>query len=127
MVFIVAASSVHHDVDALSLEQESNYKDKVNAIPGLSTNLYAKNPKKIVGNLLSKDLKDKTKNIVWHDVLNNSICRQKSENSGHLSVTDLMNVLKIFQDKLSALVYCQRDRTPDIIASIQELGKSNSI
>ena len=77
MVFIVAASSVHHAVDALSLEQESKYKDKINAIPGLSPNLYAKNPKKNVRNLVSKDLKDKTKNIVWHDVLNNSICRQK--------------------------------------------------
>ena len=36
-----------------------------------------------------------------------------------------MNVLKTFQDKLSAIVYCQSNRTPDISDSRKELGKSN--
>ena len=76
MVYILAASSVHHAIDALNPEQQSKYKDKVHAIPGLSLNPYAKNPRKIVQNLLSKDLKDKTEIVVWHHVLNNSICKQ---------------------------------------------------
>ena len=38
-----------------------------------------------------------------------------------------MNVLKTLQDKLSALVYCQRDRTPDIFDSLKKLEESNSI
>ena len=44
-----------------------------------------------------------------------------------LSVPDLKNVLQTLQDKLSALVYCQRDRTPDTFDSLKELEKSNSI
>ena len=65
-------------------------------------------------NLISEDLKDRTEFVVWHDVLNNSFCRQKSNNYRPLSVPDLINVLKILQDKLSALVFWQRDRMPNI-------------
>ena len=36
-----------------------------------------------------------------------------------------MNVLKFLQNKLSALVYCQRDRTPDKVDSLKEMEKSN--
>ena len=120
MMYILAASSVHHAIDALSSEQQSKSKDKIYAIPSLSLNPYAKNPRKIVQNLLSKDLKDRTEIVVWHDVLNNSICRIKSHNYRPVSVPDLTNVLKTLQDKLSALVYCQRDRTPDKFDSLEE-------
>ena len=117
MVYILAASSDHRATDVLRSEQQSKYKDKVYAIPGLSLNPYAKNPKKIMQNLHSKDLKDI---VVWYDVLNKSICRHKSNNYRPLSVSDLINVLK-------ALVYCQRDRTPDVFDSLQESEKSKSI
>ena len=126
MVFILAASSVHHAIVALSSEQQSKYKDKIYAISGLSFDPYVKNPRKIVQSLLSKDLKDRTEIVVWNDV-NDSICRHKSNMYRPLSVPDLINVLKTLQHKLSALVYCQRDRTPDIFDSRTELEKSNSI
>ena len=78
MVYILAASSVHHPTDAFSPEQQSKCKDKVYAIPSLCLNPYAKNTKKIVQILLLTNLKDKTE-IVWHDVLNNGNCRHKSK------------------------------------------------
>ena len=37
-----------------------------------------------------------------------------------------MNVSKTLQDKLSALVYCRRDRTPDIFDSREGLEKNDS-
>ena len=46
MVYILAASSVHHPIDAFSPEQQSQCKDKVYAIPSLCLNPYAKNPRK---------------------------------------------------------------------------------
>ena len=125
MMYILAASSVHHAIDALRYEQQSKYKDKIYAIPGLSLNPYPKNPRKIVQNLLSKDLRERTEIVVWHDVLNNSICGHKSNNYRPLSVPDLINVLKTLQNKLIALVYCRRDRTPDIFDSLKELEKGN--
>ena len=70
--------------------------------------------------LLLKDLKDETDIVSWHDVLNDSIYRHKSNNYRPPSVTDLTNVLKTLQDKLNALVYCQRDRTPYIFDSLNE-------
>ena len=60
-------------------------------------------------------------------MLINSICKKKSKNYRPVSVPDLINVLKALQDKLNALVYCQRDRTPDIIDPLKELEKSNTI
>ena len=123
MVYILAASSVHHAIDAFNPEQQSKYRDNVYAIPGLCLNPYAKNPRKIAQFLLPTNLKDKTEMVIWHDVLNNSICGHESNNYRLLSLPDLMNVLKILQRKLSALVYCQRDRTPVLFDSREELGK----
>ena len=123
MVYIFAASSVHHPIHSFSPEQQSKYKDKIYAIPHLCLNPYAKNPRKIVQTLLPTNLKGKTEIVVWYDVLNISICRHKSSNYRPLSVPDLINILKTLQDKPSALVYCQRDRTPDIFDSRTEFEK----
>ena len=46
MVFIVAASSLHHDLDTLTSEKRIAYEEKVFTIPGLSLNNHAKNPQK---------------------------------------------------------------------------------
>ena len=100
MVFILAASSLHHVLETLSPEQKDRFKDKTYTIPGLSLNPNTKNPKKVVQNLLSKDLKDKKDIVIWHDVLNNSISKHDSNNFRALSVFDLIETLKNLQDKL---------------------------
>ena len=121
MVYILAASSVHHAIDVLSSDQQSKHKNKVYANLGLIFSPKAKNPRKILQNLFSKTLKDKTEFVVWHDVLNNSICRHKSTNFRPLSVPDLINELAILQNNFSPLAYCQRDSTPDTCDSLEEL------
>ena len=63
MVFILAASSLHHAFETLTPEEKERYKDKIFSVPGLSLNPNTKNPRKIVQNLLAKDLKEK-KDIV---------------------------------------------------------------
>ena len=75
--------------------------------------------------ILSKDLKDETENIVWHNVLNNIICRHKSNIYQSLSGPDPENILKTLQGKLNDLVYVQRDRTPDTFDSLKEFKKSS--
>ena len=94
MVFILAASSLHHALETLSPEQKEQIKEKTYTIPGLSLNPNTKNPKKVVQNLLSKDLKDKKDIVIWHDVLNNSISKHDSNNFRALSVLDLIETLK---------------------------------
>ena len=55
MVFILAASSLHHAIETVIPENQNALKEKVHSIPGLSLNINAKNPRKIVQNLIEKD------------------------------------------------------------------------
>ena len=95
MVFIVAASSADHALETLTPETREKYQDKIFSNPGLSPNVNTKNPKKIVQNLLSKDLSDKRDIIIWHDVLNNSISKHESKNFRPLTVPQLLEVFKM--------------------------------
>ena len=127
MVFILAASSLHHAIETLTPDEKERYKDKIYFIPGLSLNPNTKNLRKIVQNLLAKDLKEKKDIVIWHDVLNNSISRHDSNNFQALTVSQLIDVLKGLHDKLSALVYCQRFRTPYIFDALNVLKTDQNI
>ena len=107
--------------------KKDHFKDKIYTIPGLSLNPNTKNPRKIVQNLFSKDLKDKKDIVIWHDVLNNSISKHDSNNFRALSELDLIEIVKNLQDKLCALVYCQRNRTPYIFEELKVLQTDHCI
>ena len=117
---LLAASSLHHAIETINPENQTAMKEKVYYIPGLSSNIHAKSPKKVVQNLIEKDFKDEKELIIWHDVINNSICKHKSNFYRALSVIDLVNVLKSYQHRIRALVYCQRNRTPDIFLQLKK-------
>ena len=127
MVYILAASSVDHALDTLNPESRKTYSEKIFSIPGLSLNVNTKNPKKIVQNLLSKDLSEKTDIVIWHDVLNNSISKHESNNFRPLTVSQLVDILKSFENKLRALVYCHRFRTSNILLNLKEIEKTTNI
>ena len=127
MVYIVAASSVDHALDTLNPENRKTYKEKIFSIPGLSLNPNTKNPRKIVQNLLSKDLAEKTDIIIWHDVLNNSISKHESNNYRALTVPQLLDIVKSFENKPRAVVYCHRFRTPNILPKLKEIEKTTNI
>ena len=78
-------------------------------------------------NLLSKDVAEKTDIIVCHDVLNNSISKHESNNYRALSVPQLLDILKSFENKLRALAYCHRFRTPNILPKLKEIEKTTNI
>ena len=59
MVYILAASSVDHALDTLNPENRKTYKEKIFSLPGSSLNPNTKNPRKILQNMLSKDLAEK--------------------------------------------------------------------
>ena len=120
MVRIVAASSLHHAIETINTENYTAIKEKVYSIPGLSLNIHAKTPEKVVQNLIEKDFKDEKDLIVWHDVINKTICNHESNFSRALSVPTLIEVLKSYQNRIRALVYCQRDQTPDILTELQK-------
>ena len=103
------------------------HREAIFSIPGLSLNKNTKNPRKIVQNLLSKDLKEKNNIVIWRDVLNNSISRHESNNFQALTVSQLIDELKGLQNRLSALVYCQRHRTSNIFEDLNVLKTDHNI
>ena len=128
MVFIIAASSLDHALETLTLGEKARYNDKVFSIPGgLSLNKNTRKPKQNVQNLLSKDLKEKKNIVIWHDVLNNSISHHDSNNFQALNVSQMIDELKAIQDKLCALVYFQRYRTPYIFDALNEMETDYNI
>ena len=59
MVFILAASSLHHALETLNPEAKEQFKDKIYTITGLSLNPNTKNRRKIVQIFFQKILKIK--------------------------------------------------------------------
>ena len=77
--------------------------------------------------MLSKDLAENSDIIIWHDVLNNSISKHESNNYRALTVPQLLETLKSIENKLRALVYCLRFRTPNILQKLKEIEKTTNI
>ena len=69
---------------------------------------------------LDVELKDV---VIWHDVINTSITWHTSNGFRSLSVTELLTILNQLEGRLRALVYCQRDWTPNTVEKL----KSRSI
>ena len=126
MVFIVAGSSAHHALETLTPENRKDNYEKIYSVPGLSLNVNTKNTKKVVQNLLSKDLSDKRDIIIWHDVLNNSISKHESNHYRALTVAQLLEILKSIENKLRALVYCHRFQTPNILPDLKEIEQTTN-
>ena len=51
--------------------------------------------------------------VVWHDIINNSINSHRTNNYRACTAEELTEILKTLTN-ISAIVYCQRNGTPDI-------------
>ena len=63
---------------------------------------------------LSHFFRDKKRLVIWHDVVNNSLSRHRSNNNKPLTPSQLIAVLEEYQECIEAIVYCPREGTPDI-------------
>ena len=57
--------------------------------------------------------------MIWHDVINNSITRHRSNNFNPVSGEKLVAILKGYPAKISAIVYCQRIGTEEIFEKLK--------
>ena len=124
MVFIIAASSLHHSVNTLPLTLQKRLDDTFEAVPGLSFNLNANNRQKTVQYLLSNSPKCMVERnfIIWHDVINNSLSKHRSNNDNPLTPESLIKILEEYKNKISASVYVHRQNTPNIYGRLVEPG-----
>ena len=114
MVFILAASSLHHAIKTAPQVTQNRYKRNVYALPGLSFNPNALKVRKTAQFQLKHFFHDKNRLVIWHDVVNNSLSRHRSNNNKPLTPSQLIEVLEKYQERIEAIVYCPREGTPDI-------------
>ena len=124
MVFIIAASSLHHSVNTLPLTLQKRLDDNFKAVPGLSFNLNANNRQKTVQCLLSNSPKCMIEKnfIIWRDVINNSLSKHRSNNDNPLTPESLIKILEEYKNKISAIIYVHRQNTPNIYGRLVETG-----
>ena len=123
MVFIIAASSLHPSVNTLTLTLQKRLDDTFKAVPGLSFNLNANNRQKTVQYLLSNSPKCMMENfIIWHDVINNSLSKHRSNNDNPITPESLIKILEEYKNKISAIIYVHRQNTPNIYGRLVETG-----
>ena len=124
MVFIIGASSLHHSVNTLPLTLQKRLDDTFKAVPDLSFNLNANNLQKTVQYLLSNCPKCMIEKnfIIWHDVINNSLSKHRSNNDNPHTPESLVRILEEYKNKISAIIYVHRQNTPNIYGRLVETG-----
>ena len=124
MVFIFAPNSLHHSVNTLTLTLQKRLDDTFKAVPGLSYNLNANNRQKTVQYLISNfpNFMIEKNFIIWHDVINNSLSKHRSNNGNPLTPESLIIILKEYKNKTSAIIYVHRRNTPNIYGRLVETG-----
>ena len=113
MVFILAASSLHHVIKTLPQALKDHHKNRNYALPGLSVNPNALKVRKTAQFQLSHFFRDEKRLVIWHDVVNNSLSLHRSNNNKPLTPSQLIVVLEKYQESIEAIVYCPREGTPD--------------
>ena len=121
MILIVGASCVSkvNRVTPHRVKKEHNFLGNVYGVPSLSLNPNVKNVSLNMQNLFDKKpLRNRNNIVLWHDVINNSITPHNSNNDHPLTIKQLLEVLKKYRHKLSAIVYNQRFGTPDLFETL---------
>ena len=114
MVYIVAASSLYHSLEQLSNPKKEQFMPKTLAIPGLSLNPNTPNPQKNFASLLRRaPLAEKRQLVVWNDIIITSINSHRINSYRACTGEEFTEILKTLTN-ISAILYCQRNGTPDI-------------
>ena len=121
-MFILAASSLHHALKKLSPASQKRVSQSCLAIPGLSFNHNAVNVRKTCQYQLDHYLLNRTDIVIWHDAVNNSISRHRSNNVNALTPNQLKKILLNYKRNIYAIVYCKRVGTEDIYSKLKESG-----
>ena len=114
MVFLLAASSLHHAIKTLAQALQEHHKKGIYALPGLNFDRIALKFQKTAQFQLYLFFRDKKKLVLWHDVVNNSLSPHRSNNIQPLTPSQLIAVLESYQECIEAIVFCPREGTPEI-------------
>ena len=132
MVYIIGASCRHKVTQSLTYNNRKKIKAQSTSISGLSLNLNARNPLKVVQNLFKNQgvLRQRNDIIIWHHITNNSITAHSSNYCPNrdiyrpLSPRKLVRTLENLKKKYSikAVVYTRRQGTPGLSIALRDNG-----
>ena len=114
MVFILGASSLDHALRKLSAPSQKRVKETCFTKPGLSFNSNARDSHKTIQFYLHYFLWNWKDLVIWHDAINNSISKHRSNNYRSLSTDQLKSFLLRYRENITAIVYCRRNGTDNI-------------
>ena len=122
MVYIIGASSLNATIGSVTYKFRRELFGRSYSLGGLSFNWNAKNPLKLLQNLVTgrSILARKYKVIIWHDIINNSISKRRWNNYRAISVEKLFRILRDFSHRVEAVVYCRREGATDIFRKLLE-------
>ena len=122
MVYIVGASSLKHAIENLPPREKRVVAKFVTAVSSLSLNpnTSPKRPLINLSHLLQRwYLRQKTNLAIWHDVINNSLTKHKSNSYTGLEGSQLASILLTYKERIAAIVYCQRFGAPQIFEALR--------
>ena len=122
MVYIIGASSLKATIGRVPYKFRRELFSRSYSLGGLSFNWNTKNPLKVLQNLHRGKgiLARKCKVIIWHDIINNSISKRRSNNYRAKSVEKLLQILRDFSHRIEAVIYCRREGALDIFRKLLE-------
>ena len=121
-MFTLAASLLHHSLKVLSLASQKRVSQSCIAITGLSFNHNAENVRKTCQYQLDHYLFSRNDIVIWHDAVNNSISRHRTNNFNALTPNQLKKILLNYKFNIHAIVYCKRVGTEDNYSKLKESG-----
>ena len=122
MVLLVGASCLDNAYRSLSYTTRKRLKKDIIAIHGLSLNPKSISPLKILQNLLKKGLLESKKNIIWHDVVSNSISKHRNNRDNPCEIDELLEILTGLKQNIEAFFYCRRLGSPNLFQWLKETG-----
>ena len=122
MVFILGASSLDHALRILSAPSQKRVKETCFTKPGLSFNFNARDSQKTIQYYLHHFLSNRKDLVIWHDAINNSISKHRSNNNRSLSTDQLKSLLLRYKENITAIVYCRRNVTNNIEKELKKTG-----
>ena len=122
---VLGASSVQHALESLDRITRTLSFTQATGILGLSFN--PENPHKLIQNLIGRGACRDNKLIIWHDAINNSVSKHRSNNNNPLSPQQLCDILVEYSDCILAIVYARRRGTPNLLSDLLAVAKRTGI
>ena len=122
MVIVLGASSLDHALRKLSAPSQKRVKETCFTKPGLSFNFNARDSQKTIQYYLHHFLSNWKDLVIWHDTINNSISKHRSNNNRSLSTDQLKSLLLRYKENITAIIYCRRNGTDNIEKELKKTG-----